>query len=81
MTISHSEFSLLGWVILTLSLIQPLEAHMVQQDNFCGLKIYNIYTNDIPRFSDVNLALFADDTAIMYRTHSHTLCFRNSKTI
>ena len=48
----------------------------VPQGSLCGPKLYNLYTNDIPRLPDVNLALFADDTAIMYRHSQPHIVFQ-----
>ena len=48
----------------------------VPQGSLCGPKLYNFYTNDIPRLPNVSLALFADDTAIMYRHSQPHIVFQ-----
>lgn len=36
----------------------------VPQGSILGPILYNIYTSDLPRFDDVNLSIFADDTCL-----------------
>ena len=47
--------------------IPHLVLSSVSQGSLCGAKLYNRYTNYIPHMPDLNLPLFADDTAIMFR--------------